>query len=97
MSRSTVYAWRKVDLFSEDIVGSTWPRKAMLGGPGARSARRQEAPGRLHPEDRARSKAASRLGPEYTAHQFLGELRWLGIRSTPAYVREPEGFGSTAP
>ena len=32
-------------------------------------------------------------GPQYTAHQFLGELRWLGIRSTPAYVGEPECNG----
>ena len=32
-------------------------------------------------------------GPQYTAHQFLGELRWLGIRSTPAYVGEPQCNG----
>jgi len=32
-------------------------------------------------------------GPQYTAHQFLGELRWLGIRSSPAYVGEPECNG----
>ncbi len=32
-------------------------------------------------------------GPQYTADQFLGELRWLGIRSTPAYVGEPECNG----
>ena len=32
-------------------------------------------------------------GPQYTAHQFLGELRWLGIRSTPSYVGEPECNG----
>jgi transposase InsO family protein len=31
--------------------------------------------------------------PQYTAHQFAGELRWLGIRSTPAYVGEPECNG----
>ena len=29
-------------------------------------------------------------GPQYTAHQFRGELQWLGIRSTAAYVGEPE-------
>jgi hypothetical protein len=23
-------------------------------------------------------------GPQYTAHQFLGELRWLGLRLTPS-------------
>ena len=32
-------------------------------------------------------------GPQYCAHQFLGELRWLGIRSTPACVGEPKGDG----
>lgn len=32
-------------------------------------------------------------GPQYTAHQFQGELRWLGIRSTASYVREPECNG----
>ena len=32
-------------------------------------------------------------GPQYTAHQFLGELRWLGIRSTPSFVGEPECNG----
>lgn len=32
-------------------------------------------------------------GPQYTAHQFAGELAWLGIRSTPAFVGEPECNG----
>jgi transposase InsO family protein len=32
-------------------------------------------------------------GPQYTAHQFQAELRWLGIRSTSAYVGEPECNG----
>jgi len=32
-------------------------------------------------------------GPQYTADRFLGELRWLGIASTPAYVGEPECNG----
>jgi transposase InsO family protein len=32
-------------------------------------------------------------GPQYTAHQFLGELRWLGTRPTPSYVGEPECNG----
>ena len=32
-------------------------------------------------------------GSQYTAHQFQGELSWLGIRSTPAYVGEPECNG----
>jgi transposase InsO family protein len=29
-------------------------------------------------------------GPQCTAHQFQGELAWLGIRSTASYVGEPE-------
>jgi transposase InsO family protein len=32
-------------------------------------------------------------GPQYMAHQFAGELAWLGIRSTPAFVGEPECNG----
>lgn len=32
-------------------------------------------------------------GPQYTAHQFLGELTWLGIRASPSYVGEPECNG----
>jgi putative transposase len=32
-------------------------------------------------------------GPQYTAQQVLGELRWLGMRSTPASVGEPECNG----
>ena len=32
-------------------------------------------------------------GPQYTAHQFLGELAWLGIRPTPSYVGEPQCNG----
>jgi len=32
-------------------------------------------------------------GPQYTADQFQGELRWLGIRSSPSYVGEPECNG----
>ena len=31
--------------------------------------------------------------PQYTAHQFQGELAWLGIRSTASYVGEPECNG----
>jgi transposase InsO family protein len=34
-------------------------------------------------------------GPQYTADQFLGELRWLGIRPSPSYVGEPECNGIT--
>jgi transposase InsO family protein len=32
-------------------------------------------------------------GPQYCAHQFLGELKWLGIASTPSYVGEPQCNG----
>ncbi len=32
-------------------------------------------------------------GPQYTARQFNAELRWMGIRSSPAFVGEPECNG----
>lgn len=32
-------------------------------------------------------------GPQYTAHQFLNELAWLGITPTPSFVGEPECNG----
>lgn len=32
-------------------------------------------------------------GPQYRAHQFQAEVAWLGIRSTPSYVGEPECNG----
>ena len=35
-------------------------------------------------------------GPQDTARQFLGELRWLGIRRTPSYEGEPECNGIMA-
>ncbi len=31
--------------------------------------------------------------PQYTAHQFAAELRWLGIRPTPWYVGDPQCNG----
>ena len=32
-------------------------------------------------------------GSQYRARQFQAEIKWLGIRSTPAYVGEPERNG----
>jgi putative transposase len=32
-------------------------------------------------------------GPQYTAKQFNAELKWMGIRSSPAFVGEPECNG----
>ncbi len=32
-------------------------------------------------------------GPQYISHHFIGELHYLGIADSPAYVREPEGNG----
>lgn len=32
-------------------------------------------------------------GPQYTAHQFNAELKWLGIRDSPAFVGEPQCNG----
>jgi transposase InsO family protein len=50
---------------------------------------------RLRAEDRLGAGAPSRHGPQYTADQFRGELRWLGIRPSPSYVGEPECNGLT--
>jgi putative transposase len=32
-------------------------------------------------------------GPQYVSHHFQTEIRFLGITSSPAFVREPEGNG----
>jgi putative transposase len=32
-------------------------------------------------------------GSQYDSHDFQAELRFLGIQSSPAFVREPEGNG----
>ncbi len=32
-------------------------------------------------------------GSQYCSHYFRGEMAFLGIESSPAYVREPEGYG----
>lgn len=32
-------------------------------------------------------------GPQYTAHQVNAELKWLGIRNSPAFVGEPQCNG----
>lgn len=32
-------------------------------------------------------------GTQYMAHDFRNEIRWLGIASSPAFVRTPEGNG----
>ena len=40
-------------------------------------------------------------GSQYVSHHFQGEIRFLGVESSPAFVREPEGTaapsGSSAP
>ncbi len=33
------------------------------------------------------------LGSQYLSHHFQAEIRFLGIASSPAFVREPEGNG----
>ncbi|WP_425154641.1 hypothetical protein [Candidatus Palauibacter sp.] len=35
-------------------------------------------------------------GSQYRAKAFQAEIKWLGIRSTPAYVGEPECKGYTS-
>lgn len=32
-------------------------------------------------------------GTQYMAHDFRNEIRWLGITSSPAFVRTPQGNG----
>jgi transposase InsO family protein len=32
-------------------------------------------------------------GTQYTSHYFQAEIRWLGIESSPSFVRAPEGNG----
>ena len=32
-------------------------------------------------------------GPQYMSHHFQNELKFLGIRSSPSYVAQPEGNG----
>jgi putative transposase len=32
-------------------------------------------------------------GSQYVSHHFQAEIRFLGIESSPAFVREPEGNG----
>ena len=32
-------------------------------------------------------------GSQYVSHHFQGEIRFLGLESSPAFVREPEGNG----
>jgi putative transposase len=32
-------------------------------------------------------------GSQYVSHHFQGEIRFLGVESSPAFVREPEGNG----
>ncbi len=34
-------------------------------------------------------------GSQYVSHYFQSEIRFLGLKSSPAFVREPEGNGCT--
>jgi transposase InsO family protein len=36
-------------------------------------------------------------GSQYVSHDFQAEIRFLGIASSPAFVREPEGNGGACP
>jgi transposase InsO family protein len=36
-------------------------------------------------------------GSQYVSHDFQAEIRFLGIESSPAFVREPEGNGCACP
>jgi putative transposase len=36
-------------------------------------------------------------GSQYVSHHFQAEIRFLGVESSPAFVREPEGNGGACP
>ena len=36
---------------------------------------------------------ATIMARQYVSHHFQAEIRFLGIASSPAFVREPEGNG----
>ena len=85
-------SWRWITA-SQTWWAGTWRRRAIGGQRSSRSARVYE------PTWTATRPIALGLGlrhdwgPQYTAHQFQGELAWLGIRSTASYVGEPECNG----
>ena len=81
----------------------TTPRMSSSGGrppsagiAGRRSSRSTKACGtRLAASARTWRGAdrPHRLGPQYTAHAFGAELRWLGIQHSPSFVGEPQCNG----
>ena len=65
-----------------------------LGGAGAGPPGSAGPHGRLRQGDRPGPRSAARLGLAVQGKaQFQAEIKWLGIRSTPAYVGEPECNG----
>ena len=49
--------------------------------------------GALRQGRRRRPRLRHDHGSQYVSHDFQAELRFLGIESSPAFVREPEGNG----
>ena len=45
------------------------------------------------PHQRLRVDAILNHGSQYLSDHFQGELRFLGIRSSPSFVAAPEGNG----
>ena len=64
--------------------GRRWSRSARASGPTWAASTRRIALGLGLRHD---------WGSQYRAKQFQAEIKWLGIRSTPAYVGEPECNG----
>ena len=64
-----------------------------LGGAGADPPGGAGPHGRLRQGHRAGLGLRHDWGSQYRARQFQAETKWLGIRSTPAYVGEPECNG----
>src|SRR5438270_12478856 len=64
-----------------------------LPSPGADPAGRAAALRRVRQGDRPRSGRAHDHGSQYMSHHFQTEIAFLGIESSPAFVRAPEGNG----
>ena len=76
-------------LIASDVVG--WHAKKGDRWAALEPVRQGVRHGRLRQGDRPGPRPAARLA--YRARQFQAEIKWLGIRSTPAYVGEPECNG----
>ena len=82
-----------VDHGSTECVGIHAARRATASRRSSRSARRARVLRRLRQGHRRRPAAAPRSRQPVRRHDFQREIAFLGIASSPAFVREPEGNG----